>query len=447
MFDHEHRDRKRIAIVGGGISGLSAAYYLSQHHDVTLFEAAPRLGGHARTVLAGKNGDQPVDTGFIVFNYVTYPNLTRLFRELDVPVIKSEMSFGASIDDGRIEYGLSSLRSILAQKRNLLRPSYYRMISDIIRFGKQAERAADGDNKTIGELVDELRLGLWFRNNYLIPMCGAIWSTPSEDVERFPARSLIRFFKNHALLAGAGQHQWWTVKGGSIEYVRRLEAALVQRGCRIRTGQPVTGIERFPFGVTVQAANCEAEEFDEVIFASHSDQALAILKGAATPAETEALGNIRYQRNRAVLHRDTSQMPRRRASWSSWAYRSQDGMVSVTYWMNRLQNIPETDPLFVTLNPSRSIPQQDIYDEVEFSHPVFDQGALCAQDRIRAIQGENHTWFVGAYNRYGFHEDGIASAMRVVRMINQDTQQKDPKDVSYQPSAEIAVPVDLRTSA
>ncbi|MDI3335574.1 FAD-dependent oxidoreductase [Defluviimonas aestuarii] len=447
MFDHEHRDRKRIAIVGGGISGLSAAYYLSQHHDVTLFEASPRLGGHARTVLAGKNGAQPVDTGFIVFNYVTYPNLTRLFRELDVPVIKSEMSFGASIDDGRIEYGLNSLRSILAQKRNLLRPSYYGMISDIIRFGKQAERAADGDNKTIGELVDELRLGHWFRNNYLIPMCGAIWSTPSEDVERFPARSLVRFFKNHALLAGAGRHQWWTVKGGSIEYVRRLEAALVQRGCRIRTGQPVTGIERFPFGVTVRAARCEAEEFDKVIFACHSDQALAILKGAATPAETEALGNIRYQPNRAVLHRDTSQMPRRRASWSSWAYRSQDGMVSVTYWMNRLQNIPETDPLFVTLNPSRSIPQQDIYDEVEFSHPVFDQAALRAQDRIRAMQGENHTWFVGAYNRYGFHEDGIASAMRVVRMINQGTQQKDPKDVSYQPSAEIAVPVDLRTSA
>lgn len=447
MFDHEHRDRKRIAVIGGGISGLSAAYYLSPHHDVTLFEAAPRLGGHARTVLAGKNADQPVDTGFIVFNYVTYPNLTRLFRELDVPVIKSEMSFGASIDGGRIEYGLNNLRSILAQKRNLLRPSYYGMISDIIRFGKEAERVADCDSKTIGELVDELRLGRWFRNNYLIPMCGAIWSTPSEDVERFPARSLVRFFKNHALLAGAGKHQWWTVKGGSIEYVRRLEAALVQRGCRIRTGQPVTELERFPFGVTVKAANCEAEHFDEVIFACHSDQALTILKGAATSAEANALGDIRYQPNRAVLHRDASQMPRRRASWSSWAYRSQDGMVSVTYWMNRLQNIPESDPLFVTLNPSRSIPQQDIYDEVTFSHPVFDQAALRAQERIRAMQGENHTWFAGAYNRYGFHEDGIASAMRVVRMINQDCQKKDPKNVSYKPSAEIAVPVDLRTSA
>nr|WP_267633747.1 FAD-dependent oxidoreductase [Frigidibacter sp. RF13] len=447
MFDHQSTSRKRIAIVGSGISGLSAAYYLSPDHDVTLFEAAHRLGGHARTVLAGRNGDQPVDTGFIVFNYVTYPNLTRLFRELDVPVIKSEMSFGASIDNGRIEYGLNNMRSILAQKRNILRPAYYRMIADIVRFGKQAELAADCDDKTIGELVDELRFGDWFRNYYLMPMCGAIWSTPSTDVGRFPARSLIRFFKNHALLAGSSQHQWWTVKGGSIEYVRRIEAALRVRGCRIRTGQPVIGIERFSFGVTLKTANCEAENFDEVIFACHSDQALTILGGSATGSEADALSRIRYQSNRAVLHRDPNQMPRRRASWSSWAYRSQDGAVGVTYWMNRLQNIPENDPLFVTLNPSCDIPAEHIYDDVSFSHPVFDQSALCAQARVRAMQGENHTWFVGAYNRYGFHEDGIASAMRVVRMINQDTQQKDPKDVSYQPSAEIAVPVDLRTSA
>jgi predicted NAD/FAD-binding protein len=445
MFDHQRTNRKRIAIIGGGISGLSAAYYLSPDHDVTLFEAAPRLGGHARTVLAGQNGDQPVDTGFIVFNYVTYPNLTRLFRELDVPVIKSEMSFGASIDDGRIEYGLNNLRSIVSQKRNILRPAYYRMIADIIRFGKEAEKAADRDDKTIGELVDELRFGDWFRNYYLMPMCGAIWSTPSKDVGLFPARSLIRFFKNHALLAGCSQHQWWTVKGGSIEYVRRIEAALRHRGCRIRTGLPVVGIERFSFGVTVKAANREDEDFDEVIFACHSDQALAILRASATAAEAEALASIRYQPNRAVLHRDPNQMPRRRASWSSWAYRSQDGAVGVTYWMNRLQNIPEDDPLFVTLNPSRDIPQQDIYDEVEFSHPVFDQSALRAQARIRAMQGENHTWFVGAYNRYGFHEDGIASAMRVVRMVNQGPQQqKEPDNVSYQQSAEIAVPLDLR---
>ncbi len=447
MFDHERGDRKRIAIVGGGISGLSAAYYLSPDHDVTLFEAAPRLGGHARTVMAGKNGDQPVDTGFIVFNYVTYPYLTRLFRELDVPVMKSEMSFAASIDNGRVEYGLNSLRSIVAQRRNLVRPAYYGMIADIVRFGKEAEKAADHDDKTIGDLVAELRLGTWFRNNYLMPMCGAIWSTPTEDVDRFPARSLVRFFRNHALLAGSAQHQWWTVKGGSIEYVRRVEAALLQRGCKILTGQPVTSIERFPFGVTVQAANCEAEVFDEVIFACHSDQAINILGDTATSAEADALGSIRYQPNRAVLHCDPNQMPKRRASWSSWVYRSQDGAVGVTYWMNRLQNIPEEDPLFVTLNPTRDIPREHIYDEVEFAHPVFDQDALRAQAHIRAMQGQNRTWFVGAYNRYGFHEDGIASAMRVVRMINQGHQQRETEDVPYQQSAEIAVPVDLRAPA
>ena len=197
---------------------------------------------------------------------MTYPYLTRLFRDLDVPVIKSEMSFAASIDNGRIEYGLNNLGSILAQKRNLLRPAYYRMIADIVRFGKEAEGAADDDRKTIGDLVDELRLGNWFRDNYLMPMCGAIWSTPSDDVGRFPARSLVRFFRNHALLAGCGKHQWWTVKGGSIEYVRRVEAALLRRGCKIRTGQPVTGIARIPFGVTVQAAGGDDEDFDEVIF-------------------------------------------------------------------------------------------------------------------------------------------------------------------------------------
>lgn len=253
MFDRTYGTRKKIAIVGGGISGLSAAYYLSPFHDVTLFEAAPRLGGHARTVMAGKNGDQPVDTGFIVFNYVTYPYLTRLFRDLDVPVIKSEMSFGASINDGWLEYGLNNMGSIMAQKSNLVRPQFYKMIADILRFGKRAEEAARNDDKTIGELVDELGLGDWFRNNYLMPMCGAIWSTPVEDIDQFPAKSLVRFFRNHALLAGSGEHQWWTVKGGSIEYVRRLEAALRARGCIICTDTPVRHVQREAHEVRVFA--------------------------------------------------------------------------------------------------------------------------------------------------------------------------------------------------
>jgi predicted NAD/FAD-binding protein len=447
MLDQSHGARKRIAIVGGGISGLSAAYYLSVHHDVTVFEAEPRLGGHARTVLAGKNNDQPVDTGFIVFNYVTYPHLTRLFRDLGVPVIKSHMSFGASIDNGALEYGLNTFAAITAQKRNLVRPQYYKMIADILRFGKHAETAAKCDTKTIGELVDELRLGHWFRNNYLMPMCGAIWSTPVEDVDAFPAKSLVQFFRNHALLAGMKEHQWWTVKGGSIEYVRRLEASLEGRGCSLHKGTPITGIRRTPDSVVLCDIKGNKARFDDVILACHSDQALRILGPAATPAEAKALGSIRYQPNTAVLHCDANQMPKRRACWSSWAYRSQGGAIGVTYWMNKLQGIPENDPLFVTLNPSAEIPEDKIYDRAEFDHPVFDKAALEAQAQIRAMQGQNRTWFAGAYNRHGFHEDGIASAMRIVRMMNQPLEMTRGHDAFDKQSPEIGIPVDLRATA
>ncbi|MDU8927017.1 FAD-dependent oxidoreductase [Alisedimentitalea sp. MJ-SS2] len=447
MFDQIHGPRKKIAIVGGGISGLSAAYYLAPYHDVTLFEAAPRLGGHARTVMAGKNGDQPVDTGFIVFNYATYPYLTRLFRDLDVPVMNSEMSFGASINDGWLEYGLSNMGAITAQKSNLLRPQFYKMMADILRFGKRAEAAATDDNKTIGELVDELGLGDWFRNNYLMPMCGAIWSTPVEDVDQFPAKSLVRFFRNHALLAGSGEHQWWTVKGGSIEYVRRLETALLARGCVIRIDTPVRHVQRDTHEVRIFADKGLSASFDEIIMACHSDQALQILGKDATTAEAEALGSIRYQPNTAVLHCDANQMPRRRACWSSWAYRSQDGEIGLTYWMNRLQNIPESDPLFVTLNPSTEIPQDTIYDVAHFAHPMFDKAALKAQCDIREMQGRNRTWFAGAWNRHGFHEDGIASAMRIVRALNERHQFKGIENALDQQGPEIEFPVDLRATA
>ncbi|MEX0277865.1 MAG: NAD(P)/FAD-dependent oxidoreductase [Ruegeria sp.] len=443
MFDETRGVRKKIAVVGAGISGLSAAYYLSEKHDVTVYEAEPRLGGHARTVMAGRNGDQPVDTGFIVFNYATYPYLTRLFDELNVPVTKSEMSFGATIDNGRIEYGLNNLRTLTAQKRNLARPAYYKMIADIVRFGKEAPEAAQDDDTTIGELVDQLRLGYWFRHNYLMPMCGAIWSTPIEFVDQFPARSLVQFFRNHALLASgrANQHQWYTVKGGSIEYVRRIEAALSNRGCDIRVAAPVDAVERHDLGVTVTSAG-SADLFDEIILATHSDQTLSILGENATKDEKDALGAIRYQPNTAVLHCDPAQMPRRRACWSSWTYRSQKGNVGVTYWMNRLQNIPDSDPLFVSLNASSEIPAEKIYDQVEFAHPVFDKAALKAQGQIRAMQGQNRTWFAGAYNRHGFHEDGIASAMHVVDRINGSPQDLGVHNGTLEKDPAIAVPAE-----
>ncbi|MFY0681618.1 MAG: FAD-dependent oxidoreductase [Thalassovita sp.] len=449
MLDQIRGPRRKIAIVGGGISGMAAAYYLSPNHDVTLYEAAPRLGGHARTVVAGRRGDQPVDTGFIVFNYATYPFLTQLFRDLNVPVIKSEMSFCASLDGGRVEYGLNSLKAIAAQKRNLVRPQFYKMVWDIVRFGKQAEAAATDDNMTIGELVTKLGLGSWFRDKYLLPMCAAIWSTPTRDIDAFPAKSLISFFRNHALLAGTGQHQWWTVKGGSIEYVRRLENALLGRGCHIHLAAPVNQIERHASGGRLHAQGVAPQDFDEIILACHSDQALAILGEAATEQEAAALGAIRYQPNTAVLHCDEGQMPKRKGCWSSWAYRSQDKGVGITYWMNRLQNIPQDDPLFVTLNPSQPIAADKVYDSVTFSHPIFDSAALTAQNQIRAMQGRNNTWFAGAYNRHGFHEDGIASALRIVRSLNSATAYatKGTQHDLDQQSTEVAISGNLRETA
>lgn len=423
-FDIPKSAGQRIAVIGGGISGLAAAYLLQDNNHVTLYEAAPRLGGHARTIMAGRNGDQPVDTGFIVFNYANYPHLTRMFQDLDVPVERSDMSFGATIDDGRIEYGLRTLGALLGQKRNMVRPGFLRMVHDINRFNTHAERMAENDDLTVGDLVKKLRLGSWFHDYYLMPICGAIWSTPPDKIRDFPARSLVRFFRNHALLSATGQHQWWTVSGGSIEYVRRLEAHLTRNGTTLRPGTPVQSVKRSPAGVTIHADGAAPAQFDQVIFACHSDTALKLLD-RPTPSEHTALSALKYQDNHMVLHRDTSVMPRNRICWSSWIYRSRTGQkqpsIGVTYWMNRLQNIPEDDPLFVTLNPERPLDPALIYDEHLFRHPVFDAGALKAQGQIADIQGQNNTWFAGAYLRHGFHEDGFASAVRVAKDLNRQT--------------------------
>ncbi|KIN78690.1 NAD(P)/FAD-dependent oxidoreductase [Sulfitobacter mediterraneus] len=412
---------QRVAIIGGGISGLAAAYLLSPHHAVTLYEAAPRLGGHARTVMAGRNGDQPVDTGFIVFNYANYPHLTRMFQDLDVPVAKSDMSFGASINDGKIEYGLNSLSALLAQPRNMLRPGFSRMVRDILRFNKKAEAMTDETSLTIGEFMDDLRLGDWFQRYYLMPLCGAIWSTPPAKIRSFPARALIQFFRNHALLSTHGQHQWWTVDGGSIEYIRRLEQHLRGRGAILRTNAPVQGVRRNAVESTVCTADAPDETFDQVIFACHPDQTLRLLE-QPTAQEQAALSAIRFQDNQMILHRDEAQMPRRKSVWSSWVYKADttrpEPAIGVTYWMNRLQNIPQNDPLFVSLNPSDPVPDELIYDQKTFRHPVFDTAALNAQQQLRDLQGQNNTWFAGAYTRHGFHEDGFASAARIARLMD-----------------------------
>lgn len=408
---------RRIAVIGGGISGMAAAHLLAADHAVVLFEAEGRLGGHARTVLAGKRGDQPVDTGFIVFNHVNYPNLVRLFDELSVPTALSDMSFGASIGGGRLEYGLKNFKAVFAQRRNLANPRFLGMLRDIFRFNAQAQQAAQNPGLTIGELLRDLGTGAWFRDHYILPLSGAIWSTPSQGILDFPAQAMIRFFQNHALLSHTGQHQWYTVKGGSVEYVRRLQAALVAGGVELRLGAPVAGVRRAEGGAFVRPRGGEWEAFDEVIFATHSDDTLAMLSDP-TPEERAALSAVRYQPNEAVLHADESLMPRRRAVWASWNYVEGVGplpeRIDLTYWMNSLQPIPADDPLFVTLNTNRKIRPDLIHDTVSFRHPVYDMAAERGRAAIRSMNGARATWFCGAWMRDGFHEDGFASAVDVI---------------------------------
>lgn len=405
---------------------MAAAYLLAGTHAVTLFEAAPRLGGHARTITAGKRGDQPVDTGFIVFNKVNYPNLLAMFDRLNVPSVPSDMGFGASIDGGRVQYALRNLNALFAQRRNVLSPRFLRMIRDILHFNAKAE-AALTPQMTIGELLQTLGTSDAFRDHYITPISGAIWSTPPAGILDFPAHAMIRFFKNHALMQTSNQHQWYTVQGGSVEYVRRLQAHLVAHGAEIRTRAPIAAIRREVGGVYLRAHGGEWELYDDVILATHSDDSLALLADA-TPTERAALSAVRYQPNDAILHADPAAMPTNRRAWASWAYVEPKGpkpdRIALTYWMNALQPIPQDDPLFVTLNPTAPIRQELIYDQTTFRHPVFDHAALAAQGTIRAQNGTRNTWFCGAWMRNGFHEDGFASAVDVATAIADRTAQQ-----------------------
>ena len=400
---------------------MGAAHKLAAAHHVTLFEGGSRLGGHARTVTAGKNGDQPVDTGFIVFNYANYPHLAALFKELDVPVVPSNMSFGASFDGGRLEYALTSLNAIFAQRRNLVNPAFLGMIRDIVKFNKHALRLAEDKSLSLGDFLAKLGTGDYFRDHYLLPFSGAIWSTPTDKIMDFPAHALIKFFENHALLGYSGQHQWYTVQGGSISYVNRLETAMRAKGVDIRFNAAISGVRRDAAGAELRTQGGDWERFDELVLATHSDDTLAMLSDA-TQAEAAALGAVAYQPNDIVLHADTSIMPKRRATWASWVYtedaRAKSDRIDLTYWMNSLQDIPQDDPHFVTLNTKRNIRDELIYDQVTLRHPVYDLPALAAQDDIRAMNGQNHTWFCGAWMRNGFHEDGLATAVDVVNGIN-----------------------------
>ncbi|SNX68263.1 hypothetical protein SAMN05878503_10235 [Cereibacter ovatus] len=418
-FETSEFARRRVAVIGAGISGMAAAHLLARDHSVVLIEAEKRLGGHARTVIAGKRGDQPVDTGFIVYNKVNYPHLTRLFDDLQVPVVKSDMSFGASVRGGRLEYGLKDLGAVFAQKKNALDPRFLGMLMDILRFNAHAAEHADDPVMTIRDLLERLDLGAWFRDYYLLPVSGAIWSTPSRGILDFPAQALIRFFQNHALLSHRDQHQWYTVAGGSVEYVSRLQAAMGSAGVDMRTGAAVAGVRRLPDGVQVRCEGGDWEAFDEVIFATHSDDTLRLLSDA-TPEESAALGSVRYQPNHAVLHSDTSVMPKRKAAWASWVYVEPDdpqAPIDITYWMNSLQPIPHDDPLFVTLNGNRTVREDLVHDVVTFRHPVYDLNAQLGVAALRMMNGKHNTWFAGAWMRNGFHEDGFASAVDVVEAM------------------------------
>ena len=413
--------RQRIAVIGTGISGLSAAWLLNRRHDVTIYEAADRVGGHSNTVLVGKGAQAiPVDTGFIVFNRVTYPNLTALFKHLGVATQASNMSFGVSLDGGGLEYAGGDLAGLLAQPRNLVRPRFWSMLSDIRRFYRDAARDAESpgfENLSLGDYLKQGGYGAAFCDDHLLPMASAIWSASPSDMLGYPMASFVRFHANHGLLQISNRPVWETVSGGAIAYVKELTRPLAGR---IKLSTPVTGVRRFDNHVLILDKNGGSEIFDHVILATHADQALAALVNP-TPAEQSLLGVIKYSRNHAVLHSDETLMPKRRAAWASWNYigprtAPREGGC-FTYWMNGLQNIPNTTPLFVTLNPPRPPRQDSLHHRESYDHPVFDLAAVAAQKKLWELQGQRRTWFCGAHFGYGFHEDGLQSGLAVAEQL------------------------------
>lgn len=412
--------KSKIAIIGTGISGLGAAHLLHPHRDLVIYEKNHYVGGHSRTIdVRTDQGSVPVDTGFIVFNERNYPLLTRLFKHLQVPTVHSDMSFGASIEGGWLEYGTRRNSDLFAQKRNVVRPAYWAMLRDIVRFNQAALSYIDRDPSfTLAQCLDELNMGTWFRNYYLLAMGACIWSTPLEKMLDFPAAAFIRFFDNHGLLSVNDHPQWFTVKGGSREYVKRIIAPFKEK---IQLNCGVVGVERRDDGVVIHDTQGNSARYDQVIFACHSDQALALIQQASAE-ENEILRHFSYQPNRMVLHSDTRFMPKRQNAWASWVYLSeqkqnQNTAVSLSYWMNNLQDLPTDKPVFVTLNPAHEPDPNSIYDEHVFDHPVFDADAIRMQEKISDIQGKNRFWFCGAYQRNGFHEDGLASAVNVVERM------------------------------
>jgi uncharacterized protein len=413
--------RFRIAIVGTGISGLSAAWLLSQRHDVTIYERADHIGGHSNTILAPVGRCRiPVDTGFIVFNRQTYPNLTAMFALLEVPTQASEMSFAVSLRDGALEYSGTGLSGVFGQPRNLIRPRFWWMLADLLRFYQRTpvdERLLGDVDMSLGDYLAMGSYGEAFRDDHLLPMASAIWSAAPAEILSYPAAAFIRFHHNHGLLQLLRRPLWETVVGGSRNYVERLSRSFADQ---IRLDTSVSSVRRVDDGVIVTDSRGRSERYDHVVMATHSDQALEVLADPS-PGERDLLGAFRYSRNFIVLHSDDSFMPKRRAVWSSWNYiGSQDavgGGVCVTYWMNRLQNIASETPLFVTLNPPRPPRAGTLLHSEVYDHPIFDQKAIAAQKKLWLLQGKRNTWFCGAYFGAGFHEDGLQAGLAVAEQL------------------------------
>lgn len=417
----------KIAIIGSGISGLAAAWMLHEDYDLTLFEAGDHIGGHSNTV--GVRDFGPVDTGFIVLNEATYPNLLGLFDHLGVELTQTDMAFGVSLNKGELEYGSDH---IFAQKRNILLPRYWRMLWDIRRFYTHATRdlhAGALDNISLGDYLRNKGYSRTFIDDHIYPMAAAIWSTGTNDIGAFPAAAFVRFFKNHGLLQFKNRPQWYTVHGGSREYIWKMTHGLRDK---IRLKTHVTGVRRHNTGVVVRTARGDNEIYDQVIMACHTDQALNILEDA-DEWETRVLSAFPYSRNTAFLHTDPSFMPGRRKAWSSWNYMGapDNKGVYVTYWMNRLQPyLPEAPDLFVTLNPPQAPPEDQLIYSTIYDHPQYTAAASEGWANIHRIQGVNNTWFCGAWCGYGFHEDGASAGLAVAETLSGRQRPWPVEDVS-----------------
>lgn len=412
---------KRIAVIGSGISGASAAWALSRENHVTLFESAPKAGGHTATVTIDYDGTAiAVDTGFIVYNEHNYPNLTAFFAHLNVKTQASDMGFAMSLDDGKLEWSGTSYASLFAQKSNLVSPSFLWMLREILRFNKQCLADRDAgvlQGKSIGDYLVFRKFSGTFRDDYLIPMAAAIWSTPRVKMLDFPADAFVSFFENHRLIHNE-RPNWRTVTGGSQNYLDKLLAGI---SGGVRLDSAVKTIYRSNNQAYITDVSGSTEAYDAVILACHSDQALRILTDA-NANERAILSAINYRPNRVILHRDASLMPKRKAAWSAWNYlrasnNDAEPEVAVTYWMNKLQGIDDAKPLFITLNPPHEPKAGTVFGEWSYEHPQFDAAALEGQRKLSLIQGQNHTYFAGAWTGYGFHEDGLRSGLEAASAL------------------------------